>query len=185
MNAFESLVASLLELDGYWVKPTFKVDITKEEKRRIGRPSSPRWELDLVAYKGATNEVLVVECKSYLDSRGVRSDGFIGDNDAHLARYKLFNEDILRETVLARLSRQLVESGLCQDHPKVRLCLAAGKIATEFDRNTLQEHFKSNGWFLFDDTWLRTKLLEVSEAGYENQVSSIVAKLLLRGDDSD
>ncbi len=180
MNAFESLVASLLELDGYWVKSTFKVALTKEEKRRIGRPSSPRWELDLVAYKGASNEVLVVECKSYLDSRGVRSDGFMGHDETHLARYKLFNEDVLRETVLARLTRQLVEAGLCADQPQVRLCLAAGKIATELDREKLQEHFDSRGWYLFDDSWLRTKLIEVSNSGYENQVSAIVAKLLLR-----
>jgi Holliday junction resolvase len=37
----------------------------------IGRPSSPRWDIDIIAYKGAINEVLVVECKSYLDSRSV------------------------------------------------------------------------------------------------------------------
>jgi hypothetical protein len=184
MNAFESLVASLLELDGYWVKPTFRVALTKEDKRRIGRPSSPRWELDLVAYKGASNEVLVVECKSYLDSQGVRADGFMGNDKSHLAKYKLFNDEVLRDTVLARLSKQLVEAGLCADDPKIRLCLAAGKIATEGDRRRLQGHFTSSKWHLFDDTWLREKLKEVSDSGYENQVSAIVAKLLLRGNDS-
>lgn len=54
MDSFESVVSTILERDGYWVKSTFKVGLTKEEKREIGRPSSPRWELDLVAYKGST-----------------------------------------------------------------------------------------------------------------------------------
>ena len=71
MNSFESLVGMLLEREGFWVRHSVKVNLTKEEKRNIGRPSSPRWELDLVAYKGATNELKIVECKSYLDSVGV------------------------------------------------------------------------------------------------------------------
>jgi len=65
MDAFESLVAMLLRHDGYWTIPSFKVNLTKEEKRAIGRHSSPRWELDLIAYKGSTNEILAVECKSF------------------------------------------------------------------------------------------------------------------------
>src|SRR5262245_43986030 len=58
MDAFESLISMLLRHQGYWTTPSFKVELTKEEKRNIGRTSSPRWELDLVAYKGSTNEVL-------------------------------------------------------------------------------------------------------------------------------
>jgi hypothetical protein len=180
MNAFESLVAMLLERSGYWVKPNFKVALTKEEKRKIGRPSSPRWELDLVAYKGSKNEVLVVECKSYLDSRGVRADGFLGDDDKHSARYKLFNDETLRKTVLNRLAIQLTEAGLCAQNPRVSLCLAAGNIATADDRSKIQEHFIGQGWILFDDEWLRERLLRVSTSGYENEVAAIVAKLLLR-----
>jgi hypothetical protein len=71
MDAFESLVSMLLRHDGFWTTPSFKVELTKEEKRRINRFSSPRLELDLIAYKGSTNEVLAIECKSYLDSTGV------------------------------------------------------------------------------------------------------------------
>lgn len=180
MNAFESLVAMLLERDGYWVKPSFKIALTKEEKRKIGRPSSPRWEVDLVAYKGSRNEVRVVECKSYLDSRGVVAAGFLGDDETHLSRYKLFNDDVLRETVLNRLVVQLAELGLCAANPTVRLCLAAGKIATDNDRSKLQEHFREKGWVLYDDEWLVGRLKQVSSSGYENEVAAIVAKLLLR-----
>jgi len=41
-------------MDGYWVRTSVKVDLTKEEKVQIGRPSSPRWELDIVGYSDAT-----------------------------------------------------------------------------------------------------------------------------------
>src|SRR3954452_5700441 len=41
-------------------------DITRRE---IGRPSSPRWELDIVAYSGRDNLFLVVESKSRCKGR--------------------------------------------------------------------------------------------------------------------
>ena len=56
-------------MEGLWVRTSVKVEITKEEKRLIGRPSSPRWEIDIVAYSGRDNLLYAVECKSYLDSR--------------------------------------------------------------------------------------------------------------------
>jgi hypothetical protein len=49
MDAFEQVVSEILWLEGNWVRQSVKVELTKEEKRAIGRPSSPRWELDIVA----------------------------------------------------------------------------------------------------------------------------------------
>ncbi|HOS46726.1 MAG TPA: hypothetical protein PLQ69_09640, partial [Paludibacter sp.] len=96
MDSFESIVRTIFENKGYWVKTSFKVNLTKEEKRIIGRPSSPRWELDIVAFKGGDKEILVIECKSYLDSFGVKADGLRDGKDKE--RYKLFNDKILRDT---------------------------------------------------------------------------------------
>jgi hypothetical protein len=45
MDAFEQVVSEILWMDGYWVRTYVKVDLTKEEKVRIGRPSSPRCRL--------------------------------------------------------------------------------------------------------------------------------------------
>lgn len=50
MDAFEQLAADLFWNLGYWVCTEFKVALTAHEKREINRPSSPRWEVDLVAY---------------------------------------------------------------------------------------------------------------------------------------
>ena len=137
MNSFESLVAMLLQREGYWVRTSFKVELTKEEKRVIGRPSSPRWELDLVAYKGKGNELLVIECKSFLDSPGVRFSGFDGEHPDEAVRYKLFNDELLYEVVKKRLVTQLTGAESCAPDPSVRLCLAAGSIASDSGREKL------------------------------------------------
>lgn len=180
MDAFESVVAMLLERRGYWVRTAYKVNLTKAEKRMIGRPSCPRWELDVVAYKGSSNELIVVECKSYLDSKGVAISGFDGTDAVASERYKLFNDDNLRQVVLNRFVIQLEETGSCAPSPKVTLCLAAGRVAGEPDRIKLKDHFSSRGWIFWDDEWLHSALVEVSKCGYENEVLAIVAKLLLR-----
>src|SRR5688500_10709534 len=138
MDAFESLVGSILQGDGYWIWPSYKVELTKAEKYRIGRHSSPRWEIDLVAYKAKGNRVLAIECKSFLDSFGVLCCSF-GSGGVGSQRYKLFNDKILRETVLTRPGKQLVASGLCRARPVIQLCLVAGKIKTDRDRTALSE----------------------------------------------
>ena len=71
MDAFESVVAMLLKRDGYWTTTGFKVELSKAERRAIGKHSAPRWEIDVLAYKASINELLVVECKSFLNSTGV------------------------------------------------------------------------------------------------------------------
>ena len=125
-----------------------KVELTKAEKRAIGRHSSPRWELDVVAYRGATNELLIVECKSFLDSPGVRCATFEGRNAEDAKRYKLFFDGNLRHVVLDRLKQQFVEAGFCSSNPTVNLGLAAGKIRGE--EGWLKVHFEKNGWRFWD-----------------------------------
>lgn len=181
MNAFEQLVSEILWMEGYWVRTSVKVDLTKEEKQAIGRPSSPRWEIDIVAYSGRDNLLQVVECKSYLDSRGVALRAFNGSDARFAERFKLFADANLRKTVFERLRLQFVASGACRPNAKIKLCLACGRIASEADRAGLREHFAAQGWELWDERWLRERLQRMAKQGYENQVSAVVAKLLLRG----
>jgi hypothetical protein len=183
MDSFEDVVATVLDRAGYWVRKSVKVQLTREEKRAIDRPSSPRWEIDLVAYRGSSNELLVVECKSYLDSAGVRLASFDGPKAADETRYKLFSDERLRTVVLGRLACQLAEQGFCPDGVTARLCLAAGKI--HGDPAPLRAYFQSKGWMLFDRAWLRAGLEALATESYENSVASIVAKLLLRDSDRD
>ena len=124
----------------------------------------------------------VVECKSYLDSRGVALRAFDGSDKRFAKRFKLFGEKRLRNVVCKRLCKQFTESGACRPKPVAKLCLACGRIATNTDREGLHKHFAQKGWELWDEEWLRKRLRVMSESGYENQVSAVVTKLLLRGE---
>lgn len=183
MDAFEKVVASIMQRQGFWTLTSVKVELTKEEKRQIGRASSPRWELDVVAFRGRDNELRVVECKSFLDSPGVDCSAFNGTNRSGEKRYKLFRDDTLREIVLARLEQQLTEAGFCPTQPTIRLCLAAGKIQNKAGGEAwLRRHFDERGWILFGPDAIRAELQGLKDLGYENSVAAIVAKLLLRGE---
>jgi hypothetical protein len=185
MNAFETVVASILQRQGFWTQTNVKVLLSKEEKRRIDRASTPRWELDVVAYSGRDNELRIVECKSFLDSAGVDCALFNGTNLKDVPRYKLFCDDTLREVVLSRLERQLVDAGFCPAGPKIKLCLAAGKIQKRAGGEAwLQKHFNSRDWILYGPAAIKRELEALQDSGYENDVASIVAKILLRGDAS-
>ncbi len=178
MDSFEQVVATILGRAGYWVRTSVKVALTGDEKREIGRPSSPRWELDIVAYSGSRNELLVVECKSFLDSPGVRAASFEGLKAEEETRYKLFSDEVLRRVVLGRLESELVEQGFCPAGTKPTLCLAAGKIYG--DPVPLRAIFEKNGWRLFERGWIIEGLQRLAEESYDNSVASVVAKLLLR-----
>ena len=182
MDAFEQLVSEILWMEGYWVRTSVKVKLTPAEKRQIGRASSPRWELDIVAYSARDNVLKVIECKSYLDSRGVKLHAFDGSNDKSAKRFKLFTENKLRRIVLKRLRLQFAETGACRTNSEVKLCLASGRIATDTDRTGLHKHFAKKGWELWDEDWLRERIKRMADPkeSYENQVSAVVAKLLLR-----
>ncbi len=81
---------------------------------------------------------------------------------------------------MKRLVSQLEQLKLCRPKPKVSLCLASGKIANVTDRVGLKNHFEKCGWKLFDDNWIAQHLKEASESDYENDISLVVTKLLLR-----
>ncbi len=178
MDSFEQVVAAVLDREGYWVRTSVKVALSREEKLEIDRPSSPRWELDIVAYSGGRNELLVVECKSFLDSRGVYMTSSDGLNVNEDSRYKLFCDGTLRRVILSRLEKQLPDEGFCPPQTKATLCLAAGKIYG--DPLTLRAIFEKNQWMLFDTAWLTERLQRLAQESYDNSVASVVAKLLLR-----
>lgn len=180
MDAFEAVVATILRHEGYWVWPSFKVELTKDEKARIENRTTPRPEIDILAYKGATNEILVVECKSFLNSTGVFAEEVIKGpkNPQRPNRYKLFNNDTLREVVFERLATQLVSLKACRRNPHVRLALVAGHIRNNTDRENLIAHFRAKRWEFWDEHWLAARLHELQESDYEDEATAVVAKLM-------
>lgn len=179
MDAFESLVGNILRADGYWVETEFKVPLTKRQKRSVGLASTPRWELDLVAYRARDNEVLIVECKSFLDSQGVLYEAFTGNKPTLSRKYKLFTNKKLWWLIRRALVKQLRIAGRCRARPKVRLWLVAGRIAPG-GKKKLKAFFARRRWVFCDDDWLRDKLNTMSQSGYQNSQTAVVAKLFLK-----
>ena len=101
MDHFESIISTLLEADHYWVRRSFKVTVTKEEKRQVGKHSIPRPEIDLVALDFSKNEVIAFEAKSYLDSPGVKLADLQKEHEIQEGRYKLFTSQKYRTLVLS------------------------------------------------------------------------------------
>ena len=90
MDYFEGLIKTLLEHDGYWVRQSFKIGLTKQEKRDIGKHSMPGPEVDILTFKPEMNHVIAFESKSYLDSPGVKLAELEESYDIPEGRYKLF-----------------------------------------------------------------------------------------------
>ena len=169
MDAFEQLVAEILWYDGYWVQTSVRVRLSREQKYEIGRHSTPDWEIDVVGFRGTTNELIAIECKSYFDSTGVTLAELKECEGVTKGRYKLFCEPILRRVVLSQLREQFVADGLCPPGPPATLGMIAGKIK-KADDEAIQSLFDHSGWIL----------LQISEQSYRNHVAAVVAKILLR-----
>ncbi len=180
MDSFESVISRLLELEDFLVRSSVKVPLTKAEKRAIGRHSTPRWEIDLVGIKPKTNDLWIVECKSFLDSPGINISHFKNKKTSSYKRYKLFNNPKIFRIVKGALCRDFKNKGLCGPDPKVKLVLAAGQIV-EKSQNELSDYFsKKEDWLLWDKAEIVERLQNLAGEKYENSIVTIMAKLLLR-----
>lgn len=179
MDHFESIISTLLEADGYWVRRSFKVNVTKEEKRQIGKHSIPRPEIDLLALHFSRNEVLALEAKSFLDSPGVKLAQLQEEHDVPEGRYKLFTSKRYRSIVLSRLLQDLVACGMAKPDTKIFLGLAAGKVY-QGQSGPLRQFMELNKWVFWSPEDIKHKVTVLAERGYENDPAIITAKILMR-----
>jgi hypothetical protein len=179
MDAFEELVAEFLWSEGYWVQTSVRVQLSKRQKVAIGRHSTPDWEIDVVAYRGATDELIAFECKSFFDSTGVQRAELEPCEGPSKGRYKLFCESTLRKVVLQCLRDQLADRHLCPPGGPAKLGMVAGKIK-KGDEDAMRALFEENGWTLHGESWLRKRLKRLSQGSYRNHMGAVVAKILLR-----
>ncbi|MBK3802678.1 hypothetical protein GAY33_26310 [Azospirillum brasilense] len=182
MDAFEQVVAEILQHQGYWVWPSYWVTLEPEDRAIVGH-NVARVNIDVLAYRAQRGdeppELLVVECKSFLDSTGVQYRSFEPDGpDSNL--YKLFTRDAWRDIVVNRLHEQLRAQGLIGPNELLgTLCLACGKIRAG-DQDRLAQHFQDREWKLWGPDWLHDRLVEMTNSRYHNSVAMIVAKIMHR-----
>ncbi|MFO7805005.1 MAG: hypothetical protein R6V30_04955 [Paracoccaceae bacterium] len=179
MDYFESLVRLLLERDHFWTRQSEKVNLTKPEKVATGKPSIPRPEIDIVAFKPRENTILAMEVKSFLDSPGVRFNELKLESDETVGSYKLFTCPKYREIVFGRLLEDYRAEGLADANTTVRLGLAAGKIYAK-DELPLRNLFTSRDWLLWTPGQLAEKARKLAGVGYENDPFVLLSKLLAR-----
>lgn len=179
MDHFEAIIKTLLEAEGFWVRQSFKVNLTKEEKRRIGKPSIPRPEIDLLAYQAAGSVILALEVKSYLDSLGVKVDDLKHEYDVPEGRYKLFTCSNYRKIVLARLKQDLVACGMVTEASTLQLGMVAGNVHKRRSED-LRQLLEGKGWLYWGPEDVAGKVRQLAEMGYENEPAIITAKILLR-----
>jgi len=179
MNAFEDIVKQYLEEEGYWVRQSVKVNISKEEKRKIGTHTMPRPEIDLVALNMKKNELLLVEVKSYLDSYGVYFEAVSDKNDEFAHRYKLFTDGNFRNIVTKRLREEYQEQGLINENTKINYALAAGNIHYPEDVSKIRDYFskQKEKWILFSPKQIKDKIKGLSKKGWEDNLVVMTAKL--------
>lgn len=178
MDSFESLIKKLLENDNYWVKQSYKVNLTPEQKIKIGSPKMPRAELDLIAFNHKQNHLLIVEVKSFLNSKGVDALDIIDVTRKSANRYKLFTRPEYSDTVMNVTKQQLISDGLIDHSTTIQLALAVGNVV-ESRLVDLQQHFKTNSWLLIEPNEIRNKLIQLKDSKYSNDLVSLVVKMLL------
>jgi hypothetical protein len=179
MDAFESLIRLLLDRNEYWTRQSHKVNLTKEEKKAIGKPSIPRPEIDLIAFQPLRNEVIALEVKSYLDSLGVQLKEIKQKFQIPAGRYKLFTCDNYRKIVFHRLSHELSEAGLINNSTTIKLGLAAGKVYKN-EEAELGAHLTKNGHFFIGPSKIKRDVKLLARSNYENDPFIITAKVALR-----
>jgi hypothetical protein len=179
MNYFETLVQTLLEVEGYWTRAAYKVNLDGTEKKATGKHSIPRPELDVLALDFLNNEVLVMEVKSYLDSPGVKLAELSKRHEKATGRYKLFTCDRYREIVFARLAADLHCCGMADASTKIRLGLAAGKVY-QGQTDEIRALSDKRGWVFWSPADIKTKVTALAESRYENNAAIMTAKVLLR-----
>lgn len=179
MDHFESIISTLLEAEGYWVRRSFKVNVTKDEKRQIGKHSIPRPEIDLLAFNFSKNEVLALEAKSFLDSPGVRLDRLKEEHEVPEGRYKLFTPERYRSIVLSRLLLDLIACGMANSKTKIILGLAVGKVY-QSRSEPVREYLSGKLWFFWSPEDIKQKVMALAERRYENDPAIITAKILMR-----
>ena len=178
MDSFEAIVGQLLQ-DRYWVKHSVKINLNRQDRLDINKPSSPRPEIDIAAYDLASDTIYLLEVKSFLDSPGVVLEDVMLQQEAQAGRYKLLTSENYRNVLQRRFHTDWCSSGHITPKTKVSFGLVAGKVYRNREKE-MQQYFDRRGWLFWGPSLIRGKVLKLAEKGYENNAVTIAAKIITR-----
>ncbi len=164
MDAFEQIIGQLLVEEKYWVRHSVKINLTPDEKRSINKPSTPRPEIDLVAYSITTDTIYLLEVKSYLDSSGVVYEHVAIEQDEQSGRYKLLTAKNYRETLEKRLHAAWCKSGHIRKSTRISFWLIAGNVYRNRELE-LRKYFEKQGWLFWGPVEIKSRIHQLSEKG--------------------
>ncbi|MBT3921973.1 MAG: hypothetical protein HOA32_08910 [Nitrospina sp.] len=179
MESFEEIVKVLFEEDNYWVRQSEKINLTKEEKKKTGKPSIPRPEIDLVALNQSENHILVLEVKSFFDSPGVRLSELDIEYNKATGKYKLFTNKNYWTIVLSRLKKDFIKQGMADKKTRFTLGLVAGNVYQN-KTEEIRKLFNEKGWFFLGPDEIKDRVLALAKKGYQNSPIFMTAKILMR-----
>ena len=181
MDYFENIILKIIGNDNKWVRQNVKIDLTKEEKRKIGKLTMPRPDIDIVAYQPLKNIIEIWEVKSFLDSQGVRFRDLNLKQAVPKGSYKILTSQNYREVVIKRLIKDWTKQGLILPKPKVKIGLAAGKIYSN-DEAQIKKYFSKKGWLILTPSDIQKRLRDLANLQYENDPYTIASKIIFRND---
>lgn len=184
MDAFEQIIGQLLEEEKYWIRNSVKIDLTKEEKRNIETPCTPRPEIDIVAFDPKLNTIYLLEVKSFLDSSGVVYEHVAINQKKQSGRYKLLTSENFRKVISERLLADWIKKGTITNKTSVKYGLIAGKVHSDRKNpnreQDLKKYFLDKEWLFWGPTEIKEKMVKLAEKGYENNAVTIATKILTR-----
>ena len=152
---------------------------SKEEKKKTGKPSIPRPEIDLVALNQSENHILVLEVKSFFDSPGVRLSELDIEYNKATGKYKLFTNKNYWTIVLSRLKKDFIKQGMADKKTRFTLGLVAGNVYQN-KTEEIRKLFNEKGWFFLGPDEIKDRVLALAKKGYQNSPIFMTAKILMR-----
>ncbi len=166
-----------MEEEGYWVRQGVRANLSKAQKESLGNPTMPRPQVDVVGYSPKRRELVFLEVKSLLDSRGVTLKGLKHWYQRRPNRYKLLNVPRYQAAVTKAILREYRRAGLVTGRIRIRVGLAAGNVP-QSERSAVRIFAQDQGWFYLGPEQITEGIRRLSRGPYEESAVILAAKLL-------
>lgn len=178
LESFEHIVGVFLEQQEYWVRHSVKIELSKEERKKLGKKmiNTPRPEIDIVAYQPEEDELILIEVKSFLDSDGVKINDLSGKKSREKKRYKLLNDKKYQKLITDSLTRQFLKKRLIKESTKIKYGLAAGKVQPKSE-SKITDWLNHNGYKYFSPEKIKNTIRNLAHAGWLDDIVTMTAKL--------